>query len=1421
MRYFITFALLLMSMTFLIFLGQPTTEGYNPLLLASIGFVILAAYSAAELASKLALPRVTGFIFAGLVLGPQLFDYLTLELVGEIRMFSTLALGLIALQAGLEFGIKDLKANIKTLSLTILLKVLLLAILVGGGSYLLLMSPYGLSSSLSHAQVIGLSVLFAALAIGTSPAIVLAVRSETGAKGRIADLALGAAILKDLVVVLAVAVGIAVSSSLLEGGGVSADAFSSLGVEIVSSILVGGVVSGILYLYMRFVRRQMLIFVGILVVAVAEASQILHLELLLTFITAGFLVRNFTPFEHQLHDALVKVALPVFVIFFTNAGASLDLQALMAVAHFATALVTLRALAYFLSSYTAARFLGETVPVRRLAWLSYLPQAGVTLGLISIASSRVPGLAQELTDVGMAIVAINLLVGPIAMRIALSRAGELPRASSTVEGADGSTAVAAASESRAFPLPEDLLVLLQEHHDRVERLLLDNSVIPISRYILGVVKALQHRLERGETSEWTAQHQQFLEKTVEKFEQKYLIESEKFIDSKMLGRDMPTSFPLPWYPPCYAFDPSDRLMVRCRKILVRLRLALPLQEGARLRYVPLKTSIISEYSLRVTRFQTFAEEQMCRVMSLCLSEIAEATACDVFPHECWERLRLKVQRFEENLVRELKLTLEDCRKVLVVELSRFACPGHKFRILPLSSMAELNNQIIRQRAVQIQRWQRNMDALTDAVGLHAALRLTSREVSATCHSITLGPVLNLQNRFMSEYTSLKEAFERVLNPAAAAPSGAGSQAVAPTEHAGGQAGDDPHERDKQNICEGDLKHLDEVIQRFQASALQQATEISTRGELAGHFATQTRSYLGRYELVSAAVTEHWDEASFAWERVEIRRSQPLAAVQSLLISGLAQELEEQTEMMEVWLEAAFVRCDEILSACLFALQNAAGARSTEADRSEGASRSPAPAQVPPEGAAFDREAVQKAATQTARVLEEITERSRLFQERVQETIDGFLLRCWSLSGKSRLADATAAMFEIRSNVESFFGLRRNDFLRFSSRIAAKASQMVREVLPNQEVTAFQKAIDRQTFSATTIRGFLDAAFYSAESDKLPALYKKLFQITPLQEMRFFTVRREILDGLVARASRSELVPRTLIIGEPCMGRTSVINLLHYQVRNRKVVRLDPVTTLHHPSPVVILARQLRCDANTRAVAQALERMSALVLVDNLESWWDPARPAELDTLFNLAWSTRNTVHWVVTLNAFLLPVFQNVFEMRSLFTDIISLERLSREETFDSILARHRLGGIEAVVRSHWGRRWQEALFTDARLKVLIRLIAQASRGNLGLSLHLWMRSIERIEEEQLILTQARTALPDFSFLSSFNEESSVVLRELVRFGPRTDRQIRVATGLSDRFLARELDSLQQAALVEPADPFRQSFRVPPLLRARLSQVMN
>jgi hypothetical protein len=97
--------------------------------------------------------------------------------------------------------------------------------------------------------------------------------------------------------------------------------------ELGSSLLAGAVLGAVLILYIRFVKVEMLLFVAGIILVVSELGRPLHLELLLVFITAGFVVRNFSKHEHELMSAVEMVSLPVFVVFFTIAGAGLDLVA--------------------------------------------------------------------------------------------------------------------------------------------------------------------------------------------------------------------------------------------------------------------------------------------------------------------------------------------------------------------------------------------------------------------------------------------------------------------------------------------------------------------------------------------------------------------------------------------------------------------------------------------------------------------------------------------------------------------------------------------------------------------------------------------------------------------------------------------------------------------------------------------------------------------------------------------------------------------------------------------------------------------------------------------------------------------------------------------------------------------------------------
>ncbi|MBL4686817.1 MAG: cation:proton antiporter, partial [Nannocystaceae bacterium] len=423
-RGFVVLVLLAMMVGLQTLKAETSGQG-DPLTLAAIGFVVLAAFAVAELGAKASLPKVTGYIVSGVVLGPYAASVLSHDIIGEMAMFKQLALGLIAITAGLELDLKGLRSLAKTLSATIGLKIILGFLLVGGTviageMFLGVLNVEGTSALFAVALVMG------ALSLGTSPAIALAIISENKAKGRLTDTVLGAAIVKDIVVVIVLALAVASAKGLLGGGGVGVEVLVHVGKELGLSAGLGALVGVLLIAYLRWIKAEMLLFVAAVVLVVGQISNALHLELLLVFIVAGLVVRNFSDHEHDLLHPLETVSLPVFIVFFTTAGAEVDLRATVTVLPLAIAVCSARAVAFVISGRLGGRVGGEPEPVQRLAWLGYLPQAGVTLGLLALASQQIPELAEPILALGMAVVALNLLVGPITMRLALRKAGEIP-----------------------------------------------------------------------------------------------------------------------------------------------------------------------------------------------------------------------------------------------------------------------------------------------------------------------------------------------------------------------------------------------------------------------------------------------------------------------------------------------------------------------------------------------------------------------------------------------------------------------------------------------------------------------------------------------------------------------------------------------------------------------------------------------------------------------------------------------------------------------------------------------------------------------------------------------------------------------------------------------------------------------------------
>ncbi len=516
MRRIIILGLLFLLMYALQFLQVEIEAPFHPKSLATLGFVLLAAYTLGEVTSSFGLPKITGYIVTGIVFGPYVVNLFSVGVVDDLKSVNSLAIGLIALTAGGELKLSGLRSVAKSLSFIVLSKGLLILLSVGLAVFAIqTLIPFLAGATVPLVLAVG--AIFGILAIGTSPAATIAVINETGARGRLTDTTLGAAVVKDVVMVVLLAVAISLAKLFSTPGAVFEFAvFLHVGKELFLSIVAGAALGAIIIAYIRFIHAEMWLFiVGVIFFATAVA-ELFHFEALLLFITAGFVVQNFSKFGDSLIHPIEDVSLPVYVVFFSIAGAGLDLGALQQVGLVALILVAVRIVAIYFGTRFATTLANEPTAIKKNAWLSFIAQAGVVLGLSIIVENNLPGLGTEIKTVVLGTIALNLIIGPITFKIALANVGETKekREAAVMPAAEAPAVVAGKTAPAVqlpievrYPVPDFLSPQLNEAASRLREQLIklqnefgDTFIKPqtgeLLRFVAGMQEQYGHTVER-------------------------------------------------------------------------------------------------------------------------------------------------------------------------------------------------------------------------------------------------------------------------------------------------------------------------------------------------------------------------------------------------------------------------------------------------------------------------------------------------------------------------------------------------------------------------------------------------------------------------------------------------------------------------------------------------------------------------------------------------------------------------------------------------------------------------------------------------------------------------------------------------------------------------------------------------------------
>lgn len=394
----------------------------------ALGFALIAAALTGALFERIHLPRVSGYLVFGMVCGPYLANIITRSMARDLQLVNGLAIALIALIAGLELNYRRLKPRLAAMTrLGAMIVALMYAVLI---PVFWLAWPYlPIYPEASGAARVALTVLTTTVVVSFSPTVTIAVIADTRARGPLSEMALAVVVLTDLALIVLFSFAMQMVRWSLGGGEAGGgDLFARLTWEIFGSFAFGAALGAVFALYLRYVGSETVVALLALCVLLAALGPYLHFEPLLAALAAGLVIENIAqPSGDALKEAVERGALPILVVFFAAAGASLHLDAIASIGLMAAGVAALRMAAIRGASAVAVRFSGVPEQPGQLVWMSLISQAGVTLGLTILIAREFPDWGLRLQTLMVALIAMHELVGPVLFKAALSRAGEIGR----------------------------------------------------------------------------------------------------------------------------------------------------------------------------------------------------------------------------------------------------------------------------------------------------------------------------------------------------------------------------------------------------------------------------------------------------------------------------------------------------------------------------------------------------------------------------------------------------------------------------------------------------------------------------------------------------------------------------------------------------------------------------------------------------------------------------------------------------------------------------------------------------------------------------------------------------------------------------------------------------------------------------------
>jgi len=391
-----------------------------------VGIIVFTGFIFGEIASKIKLPKVTGYILAGILLNPGLFKIVPKDFIVHTDLVTNIALSFITFSVGGTLFYPHIKRLGKgILYITVLeAECAFLSVIFG----FLVIAPLfiHLPGATWAATFIPISLLIGSLASPTDPTATLAVIHEYNAQGSVSSTIMGIAAFDDALGIINYSIAIALARVFILHKEFSLYSSFVNPLTVIAGALLLGIGFGFIFnIITQLIKKET---EGVFIVVILAllslcfgAAKLIGLDELLATMTMGIIVVNYNPKRKKIFKMLERYTEElIFVLFFTISGMHLKFSVLLTSYMLVLLFVVFRTIGKFSGTMAGAQLAKSSAVIRKYAAAGLIPQGGIVIGLALMIKQihTFNAFSDIIISVIIGASIIHELIGPIASKIA-------------------------------------------------------------------------------------------------------------------------------------------------------------------------------------------------------------------------------------------------------------------------------------------------------------------------------------------------------------------------------------------------------------------------------------------------------------------------------------------------------------------------------------------------------------------------------------------------------------------------------------------------------------------------------------------------------------------------------------------------------------------------------------------------------------------------------------------------------------------------------------------------------------------------------------------------------------------------------------------------------------------------------------------